>query len=85
LKPRYQVVHTPRFERDFRKLSSELQRRIAEEVLVLETDPAVGKPLHGELKGLSSLGVGRYPVVYKIQERGIVLHAVAYRRAACGA
>lgn len=81
MKPRYQVVHTPRFERGFKKLSSESQRRIAEEVMLLETDPAVGKPLHGELKGLFSLRVGRYRVVYEIQERTIVLHAVAHRRA----
>ena len=74
MKPRYQVVHTPRFERDFKKLSSESQGRIAEEVMLLETDPAVGKPLHGELKGLFSLRVGRYRVVYEIQERTIVLH-----------
>jgi mRNA-degrading endonuclease RelE of RelBE toxin-antitoxin system len=52
LKPRYQIVHTPRFERNFKKLSFGLQRRIAENVLFLEADPGVGKPLHGELKGL---------------------------------
>jgi len=82
LKPRYQIVHTPRFERNFKKLSFELQRRIAENVLLLEADPGVGKSLHGELKGLFSLRVGRYRVVYEIQERRIVLHAVAHRRAA---
>jgi mRNA-degrading endonuclease RelE of RelBE toxin-antitoxin system len=34
LKPRYQIVHTPKFERNFKKLSSESQRRIAEETLL---------------------------------------------------
>ena len=81
MKPKHQIVHTQKFERNFKKLSSESQRRIAEEVLLLETDPAVGKPLHGELKGLFSLRIGRYRVVYEIQERRIVLHMVAHRRA----
>ena len=81
MKPRHQIVHTPKFERNFKKLGSESQRRIAEEVLLLEADPAVGKPLHGELKSLFSLRVGRYRVLYEIQDRRIVLHTVAHRRA----
>jgi mRNA interferase RelE/StbE len=80
LKPRYKIVHTPRFERDFKKLSFESQRRIAEKILLLETDPFVGKALHGELKGLSSLRIGRCRVVYEIQDERITLHAVAHRR-----
>jgi mRNA interferase RelE/StbE len=80
LKPRYRIVHTPRFERNFKKLSSESQRRIAEKILLLETDLFVGRPLHGELRGLSSLRVGRYRVVYEIQDQKIILHAVAHRR-----
>ena len=81
MKPRHQIVHTRKFERKFKKLGSESQRRIAEEVLLLETVPAVGKPLHGELKSLFSLRVGRYRVLYEIQDRRIVLHTVAHRRA----
>ena len=82
MKPRHRIVQTPRFERNFRKLSSESQRRVAEKILLLETDPAAGKPLHGELKGLSSLRVGSYRVVYEIQDERIILHMVAHRRAA---
>jgi mRNA interferase RelE/StbE len=82
LKPRYRIVQTPRFERNFRKLSSESRRRVAEKILLLEIDPAVGKPLHGDLKGLSSLRVGRYRVVYEIQHERIILHMVGHRRAA---
>lgn len=43
MKPRYKIVQTPRFERNFRKLSSESRRRVAEKILLLETDPAAGK------------------------------------------
>jgi mRNA interferase RelE/StbE len=82
LKPRYRIVHTPRFERNFRKLSSESRRRVAEKILLLETDPVAGKPLHGELKGLSSPRIGRYRVVYETQDEKIILHMVTHRRAA---
>ena len=68
MKPRYKIVQTPRVERNFRRLNSESQRTVAEKVLLLETDPAAGKPFHGELKGLSSLRVGRYWGVYEIQD-----------------
>ena len=82
MKPRYRIVQTLRFERNFRKLSSESRRRVAEKILLLEIDPAAGKPLHGELKGLSSLRVGSYRVVYEIQDQRIILHMVGHRRAA---
>ena len=42
MKPRYKIVQTPRFERNFRKLSPESRRRVAEKILLLETDPAAG-------------------------------------------
>ena len=82
MKRRYRIVHTPRVERNFRRLNSESQRTVAEKVLLLETDPAAGKPFHGELKGLSSLRVGSYRVVYEIQHERIILHMVGHRRAA---
>ena len=52
MKPRYKIVQMHRFERNFRKLSSESWRRVAEKILLLETDSAAGKPLHGDLTGL---------------------------------
>ena len=33
MNPKYSVVQTPKFERNFRKLRSELQRRISEQIL----------------------------------------------------
>jgi mRNA-degrading endonuclease RelE of RelBE toxin-antitoxin system len=56
----YTVVQTPRFERSFRKLRAEFQRRIAEQILTLEVQPRTEKPLQGQLKGLFSLRVGDY-------------------------
>ncbi len=58
MNPKYSIVQTPKFERNFRKLRSELQRRISEQILALEDQPLSGKPLHGQLKGLFSFRVG---------------------------
>ena len=48
----------------------------------LETDPFVGKPLRAGLKGLWSLRVGKYRVVYKVvREEGIVqLITIGHRK-----
>jgi mRNA interferase RelE/StbE len=81
LNRRYIIVHTPRFERSFRKLRPEFQRRISEQILILEVQPRTGKPLHGHLKGLFSLRVGEYRVIYEIHEQRIILHTVGHRRA----
>ena len=76
----YTVVQTPKFERAFRKLDSELQRRISSQLLDLEVQPEKGKRLHGRLKGLFSLRIGDYRVVYEIRKDNVILHVVEHRR-----
>jgi len=76
----YTVVQTPKFERAFRKLDSELRRRISSQLLDLEVHPETGKSLHGRLKGLFSLRVGDYRVVYEIRKDNVILHMVEHRR-----
>ena len=78
---KYLIVQTPKFERRFRKLSLDLQQRISSQILELEIQPQAGKPLHGRLKGLFSLRVGEYRVVYEIRKERVLLHLVAHRRA----
>jgi len=74
------VVQTPKFEKAFRKLDSELQRRISSQLLDLEVQPEAGKRLHGNLKGLFSLRIGDYRVVYEIRKDKVILHMVEHRR-----
>jgi len=81
LNRRYTVVQTPKFERAFRKLDSELQRRRSAQLLDLEVQPGAGKRLHGRLKGLFSLRSGNYRVVYEIRKEKVILHMVEHRRA----
>jgi mRNA interferase RelE/StbE len=82
LHQRYELRTTSRFDRAFRRLDRDIQIRVGKEILQLESDPLVGKTLHGELKGLRSLRVGNYRVVYEISERNVVLHWVEHRRKA---
>ena len=82
MKPRYKIVQTPRFERNFRKLSSESRRGLPRRSCFLKPIRLLESSLHGELKGLSSLRVGSYRVVYEIQHERIILHMVGHRRAA---
>ena len=74
------VVQTPKFEKNFRKLKPEIQRRISEQILILEVQPHSGKSLHGQLKGLFSLRVAEYRVIYEIHGQRIILHTVGHRR-----
>jgi len=53
----YRLETTRRFEKDFRKLASELKHRLDKEVRLLETQPYSGKRLRGEFEG--SLGTLR--------------------------
>jgi mRNA interferase RelE/StbE len=78
----YRLETTRRFEKDFRKLASDLKQRIDKQVRLLETQPYSGKRLRGEFEGSFSLRLGDYRVVYWIDEstKRIILLTVAHRR-----
>lgn len=78
----YRVVATRTFRKDFDAYPADLQERIRRKVRTLETDPRRHKRLRGELKGLWSLRVGDYRVVYEIEEEAgrVVLLFTGHRR-----
>ncbi len=77
----YKLETTRRFEKDFRKLASDLKQRIDKQIRVLEAQPS-GKRLRGEFEGSYSLRLGDYRVIYWVDEAGkrIILLTVAHRR-----
>ncbi len=77
---KYELRTTSRFDKAFRRLNRDVQIRVGKEILALESDPLIGKTLHGELKGLRSLRIGNYRVVYEISGRNVILHWVEHRR-----
>jgi len=76
----YEVSSTPKFEKLFKTLSTEVRIRILRNIHRLENDPFAGKRLHGYLKGKFSLRVGDYRIIYEILPQKVVLHAVGHRK-----
>jgi mRNA interferase RelE/StbE len=66
---KYKSLSTKSFEKNFRKLSLELKRRMDRKIRWLSDNPYAGKSLHGELKGKYSLRIGDYRIVYTITKK----------------
>ena len=64
----YRLETTQRFEKDFRRLASDLKHRVDKQVRMLETQPYSGKRLRGEFEGSYSLRLGDYRVIYWVDE-----------------
>jgi len=57
-----------------------MQIRIIQEIDILRTDPYSGKPLRGEWKGVYSLRVGNYRILYQIKGNKVFLLVVGHRK-----
>lgn len=77
-----QVKGTPRFERMLKRLPPDRQRILLERASELEGNPYLGKGLTGPLRGLMSLRVGDYRVIYFVDQRKntVWLIAVGHRK-----
>ena len=79
------IVTKDEFERQFRDLTRKdkpLAERLAKAILKLEDNPHLGKPLSYDLSGLWSLRVGKYRIIYEINEneKKVILRAVSHRK-----
>ena len=76
------VKATPRFERMLKRLPLDRQKIVLEKASELESDPYLGKRLAGPLRGLMSLRVGDYRVVYHVDlpRDTVWLIAVGHRK-----
>lgn len=81
-KVNYKVEVTPRFDREFLKLSKSIRLRISTKIDELETNPYSNKALHGDMTGLFSLRVGDYRVLYSVNEavKQVLLLSVKHRK-----
>ena len=82
LKPRYKLVFSREFDKEFAKLPRDTQLSVMKKIRGLEDDPFVGKPLRAALKGLWSLRVGKYRVIYKVlpEKEMVQLITVGHRK-----
>jgi len=80
LKAKFEIRFTQRFLKNIKTLDKEVQVRILREISILKTDPFVGKPLRGEWKGVYSLRIGDYRVLYQIKKNEVFLLVVGHRK-----
>ena len=78
----YRVVFLPRSGKEFKKLPPFLKDRIASLLEKIGSNPFLGKPLKGEYKGLHSIRIASYRVVYKIERKKylVVIFKIGHRR-----
>jgi mRNA interferase RelE/StbE len=84
----YKILVTHRFEKDFRKLPKNVQRRISDVLTLLVDNPYAFEILSGEFKGLRKIRVGDYRLIYRIDsensEKIVRLLFVAHRSSVYG-
>jgi len=73
----YRIILTKKFDKKFSSLDREMQLRVIEKIKILKIKPDIGKPLKGKFKGLSSLRIGDYRMIYKIDKKKNIIYVVA--------
>jgi mRNA interferase RelE/StbE len=76
----FEIEFASSFSKRMRMLNKETQVRILRELDVLRANPYAGKPLRGEWKGVFSLRIGDYRVLYQIKKDKVILLAVGHRK-----
>jgi len=80
----YEVRFEKAAERDLDRLPPDVQRRIIPRIEALADDPRPpgAEALHGQLRGLTKLRVGRYRISYEIddEQRLVTIIEIGHRR-----
>lgn len=80
MKKTYKIKFTPNFSRGIKRLERATQIKVLNEINILKNDPFTGKPLHGDWKGVYSLRIGMYRILYLIKEKEVHLLHVGHRK-----
>lgn len=78
------VIITPQARKQYKKLSPKYQKRVKGKMIALEDNPHAGKALLGKLKGLRSLRVWPYRVIYTVntQREDVWIVSILHRQGA---
>lgn len=68
--------------KQLKKLSPSERKKVIRKLELLSEDPLSGKSLRGELKGLYSLRVWPYRVIYEIKGKEVIIYSVSHRQSA---
>jgi mRNA interferase RelE/StbE len=69
----YQVLLTKEAEKDLAKLPEQKRTQVFRALDGLATDPFLGKALKGELKGVYSLRVWPFRILYRIEKKKLII------------
>lgn len=83
-KPRFKIVLSREFDKRFSKLPRGLQLQVLARMRELENDPHFGKTLKGTFRGLESLRVGKWRVIYQVMpaEQSVYIVTIKHRKEA---
>lgn len=77
----YRLFYKESVNKDLKKIDAKERERIVEKIETqLIHSPYKGKQLKEEFKGLRSLRVGDYRVIYKIIQKDVIILAVGHRK-----
>jgi len=76
------IVFARRTRDQFLALDSRLADAVRSALTLLEADPEVGAELRGRLRGLRSLRVGTYRLIYEVRKRGETVRLLSIRHRA---
>ena len=73
----FKIILSNKFDKTFSQLDRVSQKRIVERLKDLSKNPKSGKPLKDRFKGIRSLRVGKYLILYDIQEDHLIIVVIA--------
>jgi mRNA interferase RelE/StbE len=76
---KYELVFSKKFRKKISKLDKKSQILILRKIKILGDNPSAGKSLKSSSKRLRSLRIGKYRVIYKVNQKIFIL-AVGHRK-----
>ena len=78
----YQLVLTPRADRNMERLPRHVREQVARRIDLLADRPRLGKTLRGRFQGKRSLRAGDYRVIYSVdtEQRKVIIEGVGHRQ-----
>lgn len=70
----YKILPTIEFSRDFKKLDSQMQKRVRVKVEEVAEDPTRFKFLHYDLKGSCRIWIGKLRIIFSYDEKKMELY-----------
>lgn len=76
----YQVIASPRFLKDLKKIDSQVAKRISQAIELLVANPFIGKKLVNVEIGQWRFRIGNYRLRYDVEEDKILLYRIRHRK-----